>query len=60
MDRDLGTSDAERAAPATPAAQPSGAPERIAMLYRRVMAARQGRSPAVDLPDLAGCYDYDL
>jgi hypothetical protein len=62
MDGDLGAMHAEqRATPvAEPDVPPSRRPERIATLYRRVMAHRLGGPLALDLPDLAGCYDYDL
>jgi hypothetical protein len=59
MDGDLRIFQAEQRegpAPAVPA-PPSGAPERIAELCRRVIARR---ALPLDLPDLAGCYDYDL
>jgi hypothetical protein len=63
VDGDVVTADAKRTdpAPARPAAEAPRAPKRIATLYRRVLAGRgAGRAPALDLPDLAGCYDYDL
>ena len=43
--------------PGEPASRPTRPPERIAALYRRIVAARGAK---VALPDLAGCYDYDL
>ena len=62
MDGDLGVVHAEQRA--TPVAEPGVLPlrraERIATLCRRVMAHPLGGSRALDLPDLAGCYDYDL
>ena len=47
-------------ADAAPGASPA-LPERLGGLYRRFVEARRpAGSPAFDLPDLAGCYDYDL
>jgi hypothetical protein len=61
MDGDLGMHGKQRATPvAAPAAAPMRAPERIATLCRRMMARPLGGAPLLDLPDLAGCYDYDL
>jgi hypothetical protein len=67
MDGDRGAAHAERradahAAPAGPAtAALAAAPEPRTPLYRRMMAGHPLGGPFVlDLPDLAGCYDYDL
>ena len=51
----------QRATPVVePAVPPLPKPERIATLCRRVMTRPLGGPRALDLPDLAGCYDYDL
>jgi hypothetical protein len=62
MDGDLGALHGEQqatsvAAPSVPSVRP---PESIAMLCKRVIAHPLGGPVALDLPDLAGCYDYDL
>ena len=61
MDGNLAAIDGKKATPvATPAAEPVRAPERIALLCRKVMAHPLGGPVALDLPDLAGCYGCDL
>jgi hypothetical protein len=67
MDGDRGATHAEPRANAYAApagAGPAGlpaAPEPRAPLYRRMMAGHKLGGPFIlDLPDLAGCYDYDL
>jgi hypothetical protein len=62
MDGDLGLlhGDQQASSVAAPSVPPGRAPESIAMLCRRVIAHPLGGPVALDLPDLAGCYDYDL
>jgi|EndMetStandDraft_7_1072992.scaffolds.fasta_scaffold3608610_1 hypothetical protein len=62
MDGDLRAIHAEQRVTSVvePAVPPLRRPERIATLCRRVMAHPLGGPLALDLPDLAGCYDYDL